>query len=172
MPRKEQGWITFQTSLSERQMLEEFCNQSQRTKTEILRELVRGLIQQSSPSTSLPTKSQDWSDADVSQSEIKINHRQKPTKEIELADKVHIHQPEIEISGQKKSLKVSSRNILKGVVKRIVIGPVNSEVTLEIVQKVELTSIITSISAEELELHEGQEVYAVIKSSDVVIARE
>ncbi|NEQ28276.1 MAG: transporter, partial [Microcoleus sp. SIO2G3] len=41
MPRKEQGWVTFQTSDEERRILEEFSKQSQRTKTEILRELVR-----------------------------------------------------------------------------------------------------------------------------------
>ncbi|BAZ09124.1 Molybdenum-pterin binding protein [Calothrix sp. NIES-4071] len=43
MPRKEQGWITFQTLEEERELLEEYCQQSQRTKTEILRELVRNL---------------------------------------------------------------------------------------------------------------------------------
>ena len=43
MPRKDQGWVTFQTSEEERKILEEFCQNSQRTKTEILRELVRGL---------------------------------------------------------------------------------------------------------------------------------
>ncbi len=30
MPRKEQGWVTFQTSEDERKILEEFCEQSQR----------------------------------------------------------------------------------------------------------------------------------------------
>ncbi|AFY36457.1 molybdopterin-binding protein [Calothrix sp. PCC 7507] len=141
MPRKEQGWVTFQTSEEERKILEEFCNNSQRTKTEILRELVRGLNKYSSPPVPLPTKE----DA---------------------------HTSEVEIISQKKPLKVSSRNILKGVVKRVVTGSVNTEVTLEIVHKVELTSMITKVSAEELELAEGAEAYAVIKSNDIVIARE
>ena len=43
MPRKQQGWITFQASDEERQILEQYSQQTQRTKTEILRELVRGL---------------------------------------------------------------------------------------------------------------------------------
>lgn len=43
MPRKDQGWITFQTSEEERQLLEEICRVSQRTKTEVLREMLRGL---------------------------------------------------------------------------------------------------------------------------------
>jgi molybdopterin-binding protein len=143
MPRKEQGWVTFQTSEEERKILEEFCDQSQRTKTEILRELVRGLNQHSSPSNSLPS----------------INTEEED---------IYTQMPEIEISIQKKPLKVSSRNILKGVVT----GAVNSEVTLEIVHKVELTSIITRVSVEELDLSEGKEAYAVIKSNDIVIARE
>lgn len=148
MPRKEQGWITFQTSEEERKILEEFCQLSQRTKTEILRELVRGLNKPSSPPTSLPTV--------VAQK----------------VDDEKAYPSDLEISIQKKPLKVSSRNILKGVVKRVVAGSVNSEVTLEIVHRVELTSIITRISAEELELTEGAEAYAVIKSNDIVIARD
>lgn len=145
MPRKEQGWVTFQTSEEERKILEEFCNQSQRTKTEILRELVRGLSQPSSPAVPPQTK-QDL--------------------------KKEVYTSEVEISSQKKALKVSSRNILKGVVKRVITGAVNTEVTLEIVHKVELTSIITRVSAEELDLAEGTEAYAVIKSNDIVIARD
>ncbi|BAY64512.1 TOBE domain-containing protein [Calothrix brevissima NIES-22] len=141
MPRKEQGWVTFQTSEEERKILEEFCNQSQRTKTEILRELVRGLSHHPSPSVPVP----------VAKS---------------------VYTPEVEITSIKKPLKVSSRNILKGVVKRVITGAVNTEVTLEIVHKVELTSMITRVSAEELDLKEGTEAYAVIKSNDIVIARE
>ncbi|MFM7427121.1 MAG: transporter, partial [Elainella sp.] len=34
MPRKAQGWITFQSSEEERQILEQVCQQTQRTKTE------------------------------------------------------------------------------------------------------------------------------------------
>ena len=79
---------------------------------------------------------------------------------------------EFEIVSPKKALKVSSRNVLKGVVKRVTTGSVNTEVTLEIIQKVELTSMITRVSAEELELSEGTEAYAVIKSNDIVIAKD
>ncbi|WP_445634061.1 Transporter [Nostoc sp. DSM 114161] len=147
MPRKEQGWVTFQTSEEERKILEEFCEQSQRTKTEILRELVRSLNQHSSPPISVPTK-------------------------LEEEEYIYTQKPELESNIPKKPLKVSSRNILKGVVKRVVYGAVNSEVTIEIIHKVELTSIITRASAEELELAVGKEAYAVIKSNDIVIARE
>ncbi|BAY77899.1 TOBE domain-containing protein [Nostoc linckia NIES-25] len=147
MPRKEQGWVTFQTSEEERKILEEFCEQSQRTKTEILRELVRSLNQHSSPPISVPSK-------------------------LEEEEYIYTPKPELESNIPRKPLKVSSRNILKGVVKRVVYGAVNSEVTIEIIHKVELTSIITRASAEELELAVGKEAYAVIKSNDIVIARE
>ncbi|MGJ5676383.1 MAG: TOBE domain-containing protein [Nostochopsis sp.] len=148
MPRKEQGWITFQTSEEERKMLEEFCQQSQRTKTEVLREFVRTLNKESPASSvslvSLPTIPQ----AEDANTQL------------------------TEVATQKKPLKVSSRNVLKGVVTNIVKGPVNSEVTLEIVHKVQLTSVITKVSSEELELMVGEEAYAVIKSTDIVIAKE
>lgn len=145
MPRKEQGWITFQSSEDERALLDQYCQESQRTKTEILRELIRSLDPNPQSLTSQPEAS------DV---------RSTP---IELVS------PHV---SPKKPIKVSSRNLLKGRIKRIVMGSVNSEIILEIVQTVELVSIITKVSVEELELAEGQEAYAVIKSSDVAIARE
>lgn len=171
MPRKEQGWITFQTSEEERKILEEFCSQSQRTKTEILRELVRGLHQHSSASGTLPTNDVQQQNADNLKQESKVKGRKTSSKQKEK-EAANTPNLEIEISNQKKSLKVSSRNVLKGIVKKVVNGTVNSEVTLEIVHKVELTSIITTVSAEDLQLYEGQEAYAVIKSNDIVIARE
>lgn len=46
MPRKSQGWITFQSSPEEQRILEEYCQKSQRSKTEVLRELIRNLDRQ------------------------------------------------------------------------------------------------------------------------------
>jgi molybdopterin-binding protein len=153
MPRKEQGWITFQTSEDERKILEEFCHSSQRTKTEVLRELLRNLTDKSSQSP-IPTEYE---------SETRIPTLEKP---------IDTNVSFIEASIQKKPLKVSSRNLLKGVVTEVKNGPVNSEVTLEVVHKVKLTSVITRVSADELELDIGKEAYAVIKSTDIVIASE
>jgi molybdopterin-binding protein len=147
MPRKAQGWVTFQTSEEEKKILEEFCQNSQRTKTEILRELVRSLNNHSVPL--IPALAPD-----ESQRKVADEIRQRET------------------TNPKKLLKVSSRNVLKGVVSKVVTGVVNTEVTLEIVHQVELISIITRVSAEELELFVGQEAYAVIKSHDVAIARD
>jgi molybdopterin-binding protein len=67
-------------------------------------------------------------------------------------------------------MKISARNVLKGKVKKVVHGAVNSEVTVELTGGVEVVSIITKASAERLGLVEGKEVSAVIKASNVMIA--
>lgn len=67
-------------------------------------------------------------------------------------------------------MKISARNALKGTVKKVQAGAVNAEVIIEIAPGIEVTSIITMDSVESLGLKEGQQAYAVIKSSDVMVA--
>jgi len=67
-------------------------------------------------------------------------------------------------------MDISARNTLKGTVKRVLPGAVNTEVTVELADGLEVVAIITKESAERLNLSEGKEVYAVIKASDVMIA--
>jgi len=67
-------------------------------------------------------------------------------------------------------MEISARNNLATTVKKVVVGSVNTEVTLELAPGVELVSIITKQSAEHLKLAEGKKAYAVIKSSDVIVA--
>jgi molybdopterin-binding protein len=67
-------------------------------------------------------------------------------------------------------MKLSARNVLKGKVKKITHGAVNSEVVVELPGGVEVVSIITKESAQNLKLAQGVEVYAVIKASSVMIA--
>ncbi len=69
-------------------------------------------------------------------------------------------------------MKLSARNMLKGKVKKIVTGAVNSEVTLELKGGEEIVSIITNSSVERLGLKEGKEAYAVVKASSVMVAVE
>lgn len=69
-------------------------------------------------------------------------------------------------------MKISARNILKGRVKSIVKGPVNSEVSVELIGGGDIVSVITKTSADKLELKEGKEVYVVIKASNVMIATD
>jgi molybdopterin-binding protein len=67
-------------------------------------------------------------------------------------------------------MKISARNLIKGKIKIINPGAVNSEVIIEIPGGTEIVSIITKSSAENLKLAPGKEVYAVIKASNVMIA--
>lgn len=67
-------------------------------------------------------------------------------------------------------MEISARNTIKGTVKLVESGVINAEVVLEISPGVEVVAIITKESAEKLGLTVGKEVYAVIKSSDVMIA--
>jgi len=68
--------------------------------------------------------------------------------------------------------KISARNNLKGKVKVIKHGTVNSEVTIELPGGTEIVSMITKSSAEHLELAPGKEVHAIIKASNVMIATD
>jgi molybdopterin-binding protein len=69
-------------------------------------------------------------------------------------------------------MQLSARNAIKGTVKSVEQGAVNTEVVVEIAPGVEVVSIITKESAHKLEVTVGKEVFAVIKSSDVMIAVE
>lgn len=69
-------------------------------------------------------------------------------------------------------MQISARNSFKGTVNKVEPGAVNTEVTIEIAPGVEVVSVITKSSAEKLGLAEGKEVYAVVKSSDVMVAAD
>jgi molybdopterin-binding protein len=148
MPRKEQGWITFQSSDEERQILEQVCQQTQRTKTDILREMIRQMGR-SSATAPLDVNTIDFSEDLEEEEEIT---------------------GEGENSATLQAVQISARNVLRAKVKRIVKGTVNAEVTLAIAPDVELVSIVTRTSADRLGLKKGKEVFAVIKSNSVMIA--
>jgi molybdopterin-binding protein len=69
-------------------------------------------------------------------------------------------------------LKLSARNVLKGNVKSIVHGSVNSEVTIELRGGTEIVSVITKASAEQLKLNKGKGVYAIIKATNVMVGTD
>ena len=66
-------------------------------------------------------------------------------------------------------MKISARNMLKGKVKQVKHGAVNSEVVVKLSNGVEVVSIITLESAKNLKLAKGKDVYAIIKASNVMI---
>jgi molybdopterin-binding protein len=69
-------------------------------------------------------------------------------------------------------MKISARNVLKGTVKQVEHGAVNTEVIIELPGGAEIVSVITKHSAESLQLAVGKEVYAVVKASNVMIAAD
>ena len=68
-----------------------------------------------------------------------------------------------------QAVKISARNMLKGKVKSVNHGAVNSEVVLELPGGQEIVSIITKASAEGLGLEPGKDAYAVVKATSVMI---
>ncbi|WP_429884816.1 TOBE domain-containing protein [Geoalkalibacter halelectricus] len=66
-------------------------------------------------------------------------------------------------------MRISARNNLKGTVKKIIVGAVNSEVVLELPGGTQITSIVTKEAVESLGLKEGKEAYAIIKASNVML---
>ncbi len=66
-------------------------------------------------------------------------------------------------------MKLSARNILKGKVIKLRKGSVNSEVILQLLGGEEIVSIVTNTSADNLKLKKGEEAYAIIKASNVMI---
>ena len=66
---------------------------------------------------------------------------------------------------------LSARNQLPGVIKSVKLGNVMAEVVVT-VGSLEVVSVITRGSAEEMKLKAGDKVKAVIKSTEVLIAKD
>ncbi len=69
-------------------------------------------------------------------------------------------------------MKISARNVLKGKIEKIDKGPVSSTVKIKIEVPNTVTASITKEAVEDLNLKEGDEVYAVIKASEVMVAKK
>ena len=68
-------------------------------------------------------------------------------------------------------MQMSARNQLAGVIKKIKGGTVMSEVVMKVGDQ-ELVAAITSGSAKRMKLKVGERVFAVIKATEVMIAKE
>jgi molybdopterin-binding protein len=66
--------------------------------------------------------------------------------------------------------EINVRNQFRGVVKEIIHGPVVSEVDVQTASGI-VTSVITTRSIADLDLQVGSEVIALIKATDVSIAK-
>ena len=69
-------------------------------------------------------------------------------------------------------MRISARNQLRGKVKTVKPGSVMAEVVLELPGGQEIVSAITLGSAEALNLQPGDDVTAIIKSTEVMIGKE
>lgn len=69
-------------------------------------------------------------------------------------------------------LKISARNRLKGIVRDVEKGKVASKVKIEISGPTVITALISKEAVEELGIRAGDNVEAVIKATEVMIAKE
>lgn len=68
-------------------------------------------------------------------------------------------------------MKLSARNVFKGKILEVLIGPINSRVKVDIGGGNVVTSVVTAGAVEDLGIGIGDEVHVVIKSSDVMLAK-
>ncbi len=66
-------------------------------------------------------------------------------------------------------MMISARNNFSGTVKAMVKGPVSTEVTVSVAPGVEVVSIISTASANELGLAVGKPARVLIKASSVLV---
>jgi molybdopterin-binding protein len=66
-------------------------------------------------------------------------------------------------------MKISARNVFKGIVKSIEVGAVNVEVIVEVAPGIEMTSIITKKSNDHMDLQIGKEAFVIVKASSVIL---
>lgn len=69
-------------------------------------------------------------------------------------------------------MKISARNRLKGTVEKVEKGPITSLVKIEVQMPVTITAVISKEAVEDLDLKPGDKVEAVIKATDVMVAKE
>ncbi len=69
-------------------------------------------------------------------------------------------------------MKLSARNTLKGKIIEIIPGVVTAKVKLDLGNDNIINAIISVDSIEELELKVGDEAFAVVKSTEVMIGKE
>lgn len=69
-------------------------------------------------------------------------------------------------------MKLSARNVLKGKVIGVKKGTTTAHVRVQLTGGAVITSSITNEAVEELHLAVGDDAYAVIKASDVMVARD
>ncbi len=70
-----------------------------------------------------------------------------------------------------KDLKLSARNQMKGKVVSVEKGVITGKVKVEIKMPVTVTAVITKEAIEDLDIKVGDEVTAIVKSTEIIIAK-
>ncbi|MDO5811100.1 MAG: TOBE domain-containing protein [Methanobrevibacter sp.] len=68
-------------------------------------------------------------------------------------------------------MQLSGRNQLKGKVTSVELGAVMANIKIEVTEPNTITAAITKESAEKLGLAEGDDVCAIIKSTEVIVGK-
>jgi len=66
-------------------------------------------------------------------------------------------------------MKISARNAIPGKIKKVKLGPVSAEVTIEVAKGIDVVSVISATSAKALKLKKGKSAWAIIKASNVMV---
>jgi len=69
-------------------------------------------------------------------------------------------------------MRISARNVLKGRVVSVQRGATTAHVKIEVAGGMVITASITNEAVDDLRLAEGDAAYAVIKASDVMVAKD
>ena len=68
-------------------------------------------------------------------------------------------------------MELSARNQLKGKVTNVDLGAVMANIKIEVSEPNTITAVITKESAERLGLKDGDDVTAIIKSTEVIVGK-
>ena len=69
-------------------------------------------------------------------------------------------------------MKLSARNVLKGKVVEVIEGVTTHNVKIDIGHGVVITSSITAEAVKDLKLKKGDEAYAIVKASEVIVGKD
>jgi molybdopterin-binding protein len=69
-------------------------------------------------------------------------------------------------------MKLSARNVLKGRVVKVIRGQTTANVKIDVGGGSVVTASVTVEAVDELGLREGDAAYAIIKASDVIVAKD
>jgi molybdopterin-binding protein len=69
-------------------------------------------------------------------------------------------------------MKLSARNVMKGRVVNVTRGSTTAHVKIDVGGGTMMTASITVEAVDELGLREGDAAYAVVKASDVIVAKD